>query len=175
MNATGRMRHLIQNLLRYTQLGKTQIILEPVLLDDILTELLQNLRTAIDNSKAVITISNKLTEVKGDRVQLLQLLQNLVGNALKFNDKPRAEVNILCEIKDGSPFCTVSDNGIGIREKDHGGLFEIFRRLHTKQDFPGSGIGLAICKKIVEKHGGRIWLTSEYGKGTTFYFTLNER
>jgi signal transduction histidine kinase len=112
--------------------------------------------------------------VCGDRVQLLQLMQNLLSNALKFTDTEAPRVNIRSEAENGHVKFAVSDNGIGIQQADLHKVFQIFRRLNTRKDYPGTGIGLAICKKIVDRHHGRIWPESEPGKGTTFYFTLHE-
>jgi signal transduction histidine kinase len=107
-------------------------------------------------------------------VQLLQLVQNLVSNALKFTDVEAPRVKISTRVQNGEVTFAVADNGIGINKADLHKVFQIFRRLNTKKDYPGTGIGLAICKKIVDRHHGKIWLESEPGKGTTFYFTLNE-
>jgi signal transduction histidine kinase len=134
----------------------------------------QNLRTSVDTCKADIVIENKLNTITGDKVQLMQLLQNLLSNALKFTlaSKPRIKIESFQE--NGHVKFAVSDNGIGIEKDDLNKVFEIFRRLNAGKEFPGTGIGLAICKKIVDRHRGRIWPESESGKGTTFYFTLNE-
>lgn len=176
INAANRMRELIQNLLHYSQLGKDQVDWESIEVNELIGQVLQNLKTAIDSSRAQITIETEVDTIYGDSVQLAQLLQNLVSNALKFTDTDKPRVRIRCQReKDGHVKFAVHDNGIGIAKADQDKVFEIFRRLNTQKDYPGTGIGLAICKKIVDRHGGRIWPESHPGNGTTFYFTLNQK
>lgn len=174
ISAADRMRELIRNLLNYSQLSKIEIVKQKVDVADIIHQTLQNLKTAIDAAKASIVIENEVSTVYGDPTQLMQLLQNLISNALKFTHAKRAEIKIRCIQENGHVKFSVSDNGIGIASEDAHKIFEIFRRLNTSKDYPGTGIGLAICKKIVDRHNGRIWPESIPGKGTTFYFTLNE-
>jgi len=174
MTAINRMRQLIQNLLQYSQLARVDIDPQPVNVEELVNEALQNLKGSVDLSQADIVIENEVDTVQGDRVQLLQLLQNLISNALKFTDGTAPQVIVRSQQQEGVPLFSVQDNGIGIHPSDIGKVFEIFRRLHTQKPYPGTGIGLAICKKIVDRHQGRIWLESAPGKGTTFYFTLNE-
>ena len=170
----NRMRELIQNLLQYSQLGKIEIVKEKVNVKELLNEATQNLKTAIEKSKAQITIKTDVDCIEGDRVQLVQLIQNLLSNALKFTNTEKPQIKIEGFRENGHVKFAVSDNGIGIAQNDLNKVFEIFRRLNTKKEYPGTGIGLAICKKIVDRHGGRIWPESKPGEGTTFYFTLNE-
>ncbi|MDY6959113.1 MAG: ATP-binding protein, partial [Halobacteriota archaeon] len=113
-----------------------------------------------------------LPNVMADGVQFVQLLQNLIGNAIKYNDKDNPEVHVSTEKSDDEWLFSVKDNGIGIEPEYVDSVFEIFRRLPTEKEYEGSGIGLSVCKKIVERHGGRIWLDSGPGEGTTFYFTV---
>jgi len=112
--------------------------------------------------------------IYGDRVQLVQLIQNLLSNALKFTKSEHPSIHISCIHKEGEVEFAISDNGIGIARGDLNKVFDIFRRLSTEKTYPGTGIGLAICKKIVDRHQGRIWPESVPGKGTTFYFTLKD-
>jgi len=174
INASNRMRELIQNLLHYSQLSKGEIVEELVDVNELINQALQNLKSSVEASNAEIQVDNQVDVVRGDRVQLVQLIQNLVSNALKFTTANKPVIKIRCALEDGHLKCSIADNGIGIEKEDLNKVFEIFRRLHTKKDYPGTGIGLAICKKIVDRHAGRIWPESKPGKGTTFYFTLNE-
>ncbi len=174
VNGTNRMRELILNLLQYSQLGKQQIQMTTVEVKDLVNQALQNLKSFVETSKAEIDVSCTVDTIEGDKVQLVQLLQNLVSNALKFTNKQRPRVKISCMPENGHVKFAVADNGIGISPEDQHKVFEIFKRLNTEKEYPGTGIGLAICKKIVDKHHGRIWPESEEGKGTTFYFTINE-
>lgn len=172
VGAADRMRELIRNLLHYSQIGKTDPVFEMVSLEELFQEVVQNLKTMIEAANAEIDFEHSIEYVVGDRMQLSQLLQNLLSNALKFTaaDKPR--IKIKCT-REGSHFkFSVVDNGIGIEKADLDKIFEVFKRLHTKKEYPGTGIGLAICKKIVDRHNGQIWPESEPGKGTTFHFTI---
>lgn len=174
INAATRMRELIQNLLHYSQLGKIEVVKENVNVKEVMNEVAQNLKTAIEKSNAEIEVETDVDTVEGDRVQLVQLIQNLLSNALKFTNAENPKIKIKSVQENGHVKFAISDNGIGIDQSDLNKVFEIFRRLNTKKEYPGTGIGLAICKKIVDRHGGRIWPESKPGKGTTFYFTLNE-
>lgn len=174
ITSSNRMRELIQNLLHYSQLSKGELMEEEVNVNDLLNEAIQNVRTSIENSGATISIETDVENIKGDRVQLVQLVQNLLSNALKFTNGQQPKINIQCKQEDNHIKFSISDNGIGIAETDLNKVFEIFRRLHNPKQYPGTGIGLAIAKKIVDRHRGKIWPESKPGQGTTFYFTLNE-
>jgi signal transduction histidine kinase len=113
-----------------------------------------------------------MPEARVDSSQFTQLFQNLIGNALKFTSDRPPRVHIGCERDEGRWLFRISDNGIGIPRADFDRVFQLFQRLHSRSEYPGTGIGLALCKKIVERHGGRIWVESEEGKGTTFFFTI---
>ena len=167
-----RMRHLIRDLLAYSRLGSHPLNSTMVDSNAVLIEVLQNLKATIDQTQAVIT-SDPLPMLRVDRTQFLQLLQNLLDNAIKFrqNLQPRVHISVT-EQPTGQYQFAVQDNGIGIQPQYFTQIFDVFRRLHTLEEFPGTGIGLAICKKIIERHRGAIWLTSELGQGTTFFFTL---
>ena len=130
-----------------------------------------NLQVTLRESGAVVTQS-ALPTVWSDPVQLTQLFQNLVGNGIKFRGEKPPSVRLEAKREDNHWHFTVADNGIGIAPKDFERIFVIFQRLHGRQRYPGTGIGLAICKKIVERHGGRIWVESEPGHGATFHFTI---
>jgi PAS domain S-box-containing protein len=174
INAADRMRELIRNLLQYSQLGKGELVEEKVNVKDLIAEAIQNIKTSAEKTRAQINVETDLDIIRGDRVQLVQLVQNLLSNAIKFTSSDAPQIKISGVRENGHVKFSVSDNGIGINETDLHKVFEIFRRLHTKKEYPGTGIGLAICKKIVDRHGGRIWPESQPGKGTTFHFTLNE-
>jgi chemotaxis family two-component system sensor kinase Cph1 len=131
-----------------------------------------NVRAAIEDSGAVIRHS-PLPTVYADPVQLVQVFQNLLGNAIKFRNSLPPEIDVGCEEDPGEWTFSVRDNGIGIDRKYADRIFQVFQRLHNKKDYPGTGIGLAICKKIAERHGGRIWVSSQPGQGATFHFTIH--
>lgn len=174
IQAANRMKELIQNLLQYAQVGRSNVPESRVMVDELIHRAVQNVRSSVDASGAELVIENEVESVYGDSIQLVQLLQNLLSNALKFTDSEAPRITIrVCE-KDGHATFAVQDQGIGIAPEDTGKIFEIFKRLNTRKEYPGTGIGLSICKKIVDRHGGRIWIESEKGLGTTFYFTLNE-
>jgi light-regulated signal transduction histidine kinase (bacteriophytochrome) len=132
---------------------------------------LANLKAAIDESGAVVT-RGPLPTLTVDRQQMVQLMQNLIANAVKFRGERPPSIEVAAEQSGDQYQFSVRDNGIGIPEKHLEDVFVAFRRLHTQDQYPGTGVGLAICKKIVELHNGRIWVESEPGKGTTFYFTI---
>ena len=169
-----RMKNLIQDLLAYSKLGNGQLNLQPVEAVAALQEALENLRQEIAATGAQINHS-ELPKVRGDRTQLTQLFQNLLSNAIKFRRSGvTPQINISWVAGDRGEFrFAVSDNGIGIPEEKFDCIFEAFRRLHSYQEYPGTGLGMAICKRIVTRHGGRIWVNSQPGEGTTFYFTLD--
>jgi light-regulated signal transduction histidine kinase (bacteriophytochrome) len=140
----------------------------------ILERAIANLQMAIAESGATIT-HDSLPEVMVDASQFVQLFQNLIGNAIKFRSEQPPQIHISAEhIEDAWRF-SVRDNGIGIEPEYTERIFIIFQRLHRRADYPGTGIGLAICRKIVERHGGRLWIESEPGQGSIFYFTLPDR
>ena len=167
-----RMQRLINDLLTYSRINTQGVI--PKLTDShsVLGEALRNLSAAIEENRAIVT-NDDLPVVRADASQLMQVFQNLISNAIKFrraDDAPRIHVSVK---NLGHEWCfSVKDNGIGIDSKYAGKVFVIFQRLHTSQEYPGTGIGLAMCKRVVERHGGRIWFESELDKGSTFYFTL---
>ncbi|MFH0921200.1 MAG: ATP-binding protein, partial [Fibrobacterota bacterium] len=137
----------------------------------VLNMALKNLEIAIAEKKARIT-HEPLPTVNADEGQLIQLFQNLIGNALKFCKDRGPEIHVSAKKETNQWVFSIKDNGIGIAQDHFGRIFQIFQRLHTRDEYPGTGIGLAVCKKIVERHKGNLWVTSEVGKGTTFSFTL---
>jgi light-regulated signal transduction histidine kinase (bacteriophytochrome) len=169
------MRDLLQDLLTYSALDREPRVLRMVSIEKILAYVLENLREPIAESGACVTY-DPLPDVRANASQLSQVFQNLIDNALKFRQKsdesPPPHVHISAKREAGAWVFSVRDNGIGIAPAYAERIFRVFERLHTRQAYPGTGIGLAICKKIIEQHGGRIWLASELGHGTTFFFTL---
>ena len=139
--------------------------------EEVLEQVILNLTTSIEKRGAKISYKN-LPTVNVDHTQLIHLFQNLIGNAIKFHGEKSPLIHISAKNKENKWIFSVKDNGIGIDPKYFDRIFQIFQRLHTREEYSGSGIGLAICKKIVERHGGQIWVESEVGKGSTFYFTL---
>ncbi len=167
-----RMSTLVRALLDYSRVGRSNRKPEPVPADNALSSALFSLRTAIEESAAVV-VHDPLPTVLADPVELGQVFQNLIGNALKFRRMEiRPEIHIGCRQRGGTCEFWVKDNGIGISADMYEKAFEIFQRLHGQGRYPGTGIGLAICKKIVEHHGGRIWIESTVGEGSTFFFTF---
>ena len=175
VDGARRMQGLINDLLTFSRVDTRGRPFEPVRLDGVLDDALANLRATIEASSATIH-REPLPEAVADRGQMLQLLQNLLANALKFH-RPGVppEVWLGAERGRGEWCVSVRDHGIGIAPDHYAQIFEIFRRLHGREEYPGSGIGLAICKKIVERHGGRIWVESTAGEGATFRFALPDR
>lgn len=165
-----RMQRMINALLEFSRVQTQARPFEPVNMDDALRQALDNLQVAIRESGAVI-IREPLPVIKADPVQIMQVFQNLIGNAIKFRggEPPRVQVSAVEE--EGRCVFSVKDNGIGIDPKFKDRIFEIFQRLHGPE-YPGTGIGLAVCKRIIERHGGDIWVDSEPGKGAEFYFTV---
>jgi PAS domain S-box-containing protein len=166
-----RMWNLIKDLLAYSRVGTRGHSFEPINCETILQAALANLKVTIEESGAVVT-HDSLPTVMADSSQLVQLFQNLIGNAIKFVGKDPPRVHVSARGSGNGWTFSVRDNGIGIAPEFAERIFIIFQRLHGRQQYPGTGIGLAVCKKIVERHGGRIWVESELGKGATFYFTL---
>ncbi len=168
---TARMQALINDLLSYSRVGTKNKPFEDVRLDEVLDSALANLRAAVEEADPAIT-RDPLPEVWGDRAQLTQLLQNLLANALKFRRDPKLEIHVGVRQVDGEWQLSVRDNGVGFDPAFADRIFVIFQRLHGKREYSGTGIGLAICKKVAELHGGRIWVQSQPGRGTTFFFTM---
>jgi PAS domain S-box-containing protein len=174
VDGAARMKQLIEDLLAYSRVGTKGKEFREVEIEAPLKRALINLRAAIEESGAAVT-SDPLPKLNGDDVQLAQLFQNLIGNALKFRGPGVPRVHVSAVEKETEWEISVSDNGIGIEPQYFERIFMVFQRLHTKGDYPGTGIGLAICKKVVERHGGRIWVESALGEGSRFHFTLPKK
>jgi PAS domain S-box-containing protein len=174
VDGANRMRGLIDDLLTYSRVSRLGKPFAPVDVESTLDIALLNLQASIADNGAVVT-HDKLPTVVADGGQLVQLFQNLIGNAIKFHGKEPPRVHVSARVEQTEYLFSIKDNGIGIAPEYFDRLFKIFQRLHTREEYSGSGIGLAICKRIVERHGGRIWIESEVGKGSTMYFTLSKR
>jgi PAS domain S-box-containing protein len=171
MDGVTRMQMLIKDLLAFSQVSTKGKVFEPVNCSVVLEESLWNLHTAIEEAGVELTY-DLLPTVMADASQMGRLFQNLIGNAIKFRGSEQLKIHISFRQKGDDWIFSVQDNGIGIDRQHSERIFVIFQRLHTRDEYEGTGIGLAICKKIVELHGGRIWVESEAGKGSTFYFTI---
>jgi light-regulated signal transduction histidine kinase (bacteriophytochrome) len=174
VDGAARMQRLIQDLLAYSRVGSKARSLACTSSEDALGQALQNLHVVIEESGAVVT-HDPLPPVMADEVQLIQLFQNLIGNAIKYQDSgaPRVQISATRSTDKRWAFA-VQDNGLGIEAKYFEKIFGMFQRLHKREEFAGTGIGLAICKKIVERHGSRITVESQIGAGSTFRFALAE-
>jgi light-regulated signal transduction histidine kinase (bacteriophytochrome) len=166
-----RMWKLINDLLAYSRVGTAGKELSPTDSEVVLAQSIDDLKVAIEKNGALVT-HDPLPTVMADRPQLGQLFQNLIGNAIKFRGNEPPRVHISASRNGNGWTFSVRDNGIGIAAEYSERIFIIFQRLHSREEYAGTGIGLAICKKIVERHGGRIWVKSDVGKGATFYFIL---
>lgn len=171
VDGTQRLQQLITDLMAYTRIHNQDRPLGPVDCEALLERILRDLHMAITDSGAEVT-HDPLPVVHGDGIRLGQVFQNLISNALKFRREVPPRVHISAQ-REGSQWkLSIQDNGIGISQQHVDRIFQVFRRLHTRREYPGTGIGLAICKRIIEQYGGRIWVESEPGKGATFFFTL---
>jgi light-regulated signal transduction histidine kinase (bacteriophytochrome) len=168
-----RMQNLITDLLAYSRVESRAAPFVAVDLNQLCDDVVVLLRTCVEDAGGRVT-RDELPTVVGDRSQLSQLLQNLIDNALKYRHKDPPRVHVSAEQNGSGWTISVRDNGIGIDARHHEQIFEVFRRLHTEREYPGTGIGLAICRRIVQRHGGHLWLESKPGQGSTFYFTVPE-
>jgi two-component system CheB/CheR fusion protein len=168
------MKRLIMDLLDYSRVGSNTEPNENVDLHLLVEEIKDLFGKSIDEVKANITV-DRLPIVKGNRTQLLQLFQNLISNAIKYHKEGVPTIEIHYTEQEEDHLFEIKDNGIGIDPAFHEKIFVIFHRLHSRSEYTGTGIGLAICKKIVERHNGKIWVKSALGQGSSFFFTLGKR
>jgi len=171
VNSCGRMQALIDDLLEYSRVGRSEKPFDVIDCNLVFEDACANLQLAIRQDRASVTRGD-LPRVRGDSFQLLQLFQNLIGNAIKYRSSEAPMVHVGASRQGDSWVFSVQDNGIGIAEQYHPRIFQLFQRLHSQKQYSGTGIGLAICQRIVERHGGRLWVESEPNRGSTFYFSI---
>jgi light-regulated signal transduction histidine kinase (bacteriophytochrome) len=167
------MQTLIRDLLSYSRVDARSRPFTRIPFSDIVGDALTQLDSSIHDSAAQVTW-DALPEVLGDRSQLVQLVQNLIGNGLTYRGSDPPRIHLSAKHSGEEWIFSVRDNGIGIPPQFHQQIFEIFKRLHDQKEYPGTGIGLAVCRRVVNRHGGRIWVESEFGHGSTFCFTIPE-
>ena len=171
VDGAKRMEALIRDLLTYSRLSVKGRPFESTNCETVLDLTINNLQLLIKETNTSITI-NSLPTLLADHSQLLQLWQNLITNAIKYRSDKPPQIEIGAKVQNNQWLFSVKDNGIGIDSSYYERVFAIFQRLHTREKYPGTGIGLAVCQKIVDRHGGKIWVESESGQGSTFYFTI---
>ena len=174
VDASVRMKQMIMDLLEYSRIGTKHEMFQDISIESKLKDVIVNLNDLIERNHAEITYDS-LPVVFGDESQLLMLLQNLITNAIKFRKKdkpPRIHISAVEDHEKNEYVFSIADNGIGIEEQYFDRIFTIFQRLHTRDKYQGTGIGLSIAKRIVERQGGHIWVESEFGEGSVFYFTM---
>lgn len=174
LDGAQRMQRMIHSLLEYARAGTAALHFTLVDCNELLASVRLDLGHRIAESGATLT-NDPLPSLMGDPVQLLQVFSNLVGNALKFRSEEAPQVHVSARQNEGEWIFSVRDNGIGIDPEDHYRIFSVFQRLHTQAEYEGTGIGLALCKRIIERHGGRIWVESEPRRGSTFFFTIPDK
>jgi light-regulated signal transduction histidine kinase (bacteriophytochrome) len=174
VDGAARMKQLIEDLLAYSRVGTHGKAFQEIDCEAALQKALVNLRATINDSGVALT-NDPLPAVEADASQLVQLFQNLIGNAIKFRGSNAPSVHISAEDGGEAWLFGVKDNGIGIDPQYFDRIFMVFQRLHGKAEYPGTGIGLAICKKVVDRHGGRIWVESQQGHGSKFCFALPKK
>lgn len=174
LEGTDQMKQLIHDLLAYARVGTRGKEFQSTSFEQVLKRVTNNLQLIIEETKASVTFG-PLPEIMADDLQIAQLFQNLINNAIKFHGSEAPKIHVSASKNSGDWVFCVSDNGIGIDPQYLENIFVIFQRLHNRAEYPGTGIGLAICKKIVDRHQGKIWAQSELGKGSKFYFSLPDR
>lgn len=175
VDGASRMAAMIQSLLQYSRVGNGQDLLEQTDIGALLKQVLADLDLRIRESSAIVTHDDPMPIILANPLQMILVLQNLIANALKFRGKKPPRIHVAAKQTEGEWIFSVQDNGIGIDPKQANQLFTMFKRLHSGSEYPGTGIGLAICKKIVERHGGRIWIKSQPERGATFFFSVPAR
>jgi light-regulated signal transduction histidine kinase (bacteriophytochrome) len=173
IQAIDQMQTLIRDLLAYSRVDSRSRPFAAVSVHEVFNDAVAALDSSIADAGGKITCG-ELPVVTGDRSQLVQLMQNLIGNGLKYHRDKSPQVHVSAERKGEEWIFSVRDNGIGIEPKYYERIFEIFKRLHDQSEYPGTGIGLAVCRRVANRHGGRIWVESEPGCGSVFYFTILE-
>ena len=173
VDGAKRMEALIRDILTYSRLSVKGKPFEHINCEEILDVSLKNLQLLIQETGTTIC-RHPLPTLLADQLQLVQLFQNIIGNAIKYRSEKPPEIEVGVESQDSQWLFYIKDNGIGISPNHFNRIFAIFQRLHTREQYPGTGIGLAICQKIVNRHDGQIWVESEPGRGSTFYFTMNK-
>jgi PAS domain S-box-containing protein len=174
VQSVGQMQTMIRDLLSYSSVDARSQPFTQIPFLDVVNDALTLLESSIHDSGAQVTCG-PLPEIMGDRSQLVQLIENLIGNGLKYRDDKPPHIHVSAEPSGKEWIFSVRDDGIGIDPEHYEQIFEIFKRLHNQTDYPGTGIGLAVCRRVVNRHGGKIWVKSEPGHGSTFRFTIPER
>jgi len=168
-----RMRDLIEDLLRLSRMGRVQHERTMVSAGALVEDVCRDLAFALEEKKVDLRVQPGLPAISCDEVHMKQVFKNLISNAIKFNDKPQPVVEVTCRDDNGAYTFSIRDNGIGIDQQYHDKIFKIFQRLNRREDYKDTGVGLTICKKVVEAHGGTIWVEgSSLGEGTTFSFAI---
>ncbi|ELY50847.1 PAS domain-containing sensor histidine kinase [Natronococcus jeotgali] len=173
VDGAERMRDMIEGLLEYSRVETRGDPFAPVDLEAVLEEVSADLQVAIDDEGGELTVES-LPTIEGDRSQLRRLFQNLLENAIKYSGEEPPRIHVEAEESDGEWIVAVSDNGIGIDPDDQDRIFDVFDRLHSREEYEGTGIGLALCRRIAERHGGTVEVESEPGEGSTFFVTLSD-
>jgi light-regulated signal transduction histidine kinase (bacteriophytochrome) len=172
VQSTSRMKSLIDDLLTLSRLGRMSESLQTINVTELVREILNDLQFTLKEKHVTVRVPEALPEVRYSATQLSMVFVNLISNSVKFNDKPAPTIDIGVQEEETQYVFSVSDNGIGIDERYFERVFMIFQRLQRSEEYRGTGAGLTIVKKIIENHNGRIWVRSEPGKGTTFFFTI---
>jgi light-regulated signal transduction histidine kinase (bacteriophytochrome) len=174
VDGAERMKTLINDILAYSRITTRGREFANTDFNAVINQVIRDMEMIIDDNAAEIDCE-ALPTIPADNIQMCQLFQNLIGNAIKYRSNEAPKIHISARKQESEWVFSVADNGIGIEQEYLQRIFIIFQRLHARDEYHGTGIGLAVCKKIVERHGGRIWVESEPGKGSTFYFTLPDK